>query len=292
VLEIAYVGSSASHLLSSFEDNPAVYIPGQSTEANTQQRRINPNIGPINVLSNYLSANYNALEVSFNRRYSNGLSILSSYTWSRALGVVGAMGEGSNGQRDPFDRYLDYGVLPTSVSSNWVTAVVWDFPFAKQLHSRVVRGFLDGWQFNGINTYYTGLPFTVNSGLDNSFSGIGADTADLIGNPHLAGGRTRAQKLSQWFNTAAFKVNAVGTFGNTGINAHRGPGYWDLDLGAIKHFRITETKNLELRSLFYNAPNHPTFANPNATVIDPTFGQINSTSGNSRVIEFAMRLSF
>jgi Carboxypeptidase regulatory-like domain len=292
VLEIAYVGSSASHLLSSFEDNPAVYIPGQSTEANTQQRRINPNIGPINVLSNYLSANYNALEVSFNRRYSNGLSILSSYTWSRALGVVGAMGEGSNGQLDPFDRYLDYGVLPTSVSSNWVTAVVWDFPFAKGLHSRIMRAFLDGWQLNGINTYYTGLPFTVNSGLDNSFSGIGADTADLIGNPHLGGGRTRAQKLSQWFNTGAFEVNTVGTFGNTGIDAFRGPGYWDLDLGAIKHFRLTETKNLEFRSLFYNAPNHPTFANPNATVIDPTFGQINGTNGNSRVIEFAMRLSF
>ncbi len=237
VFELAYVGSAASHLLSSYEDNPAVYIPGHSTEANTQQRRINPNIGPINVLSTYLSSNYNALEASFNKRYSNGLSILSSYTWAKTLGVVGAMGEGSNGQRDPFNRYLDYGVAPGDVSSNWVSAIVWDIPFANHLNSGLLRGFLAGWQVNGIHTLATGTPYTVRSGLDNSFSGIGGDTADLVGNPNLPSGRGHAQELAKWFNTAAFRVNAIGTFGNTGVDAYRGPGYWNLDLGAIKHFQ-------------------------------------------------------
>jgi len=292
VFELAYVGSTASHLLSSYEGNPAIYTPGASTEANTQQRRINPNIGPLNVLTTYLSSNYNALEASFNKRYSNGLSLLSSYTWSRALGVVGSLSEGSNGQRDPFNKRLDYGVAGDSVNSNWVTAVVWDIPAGKHAQSSLMRALFDGWQVNGIYTIHSGYPFTVNSGLDNSFSGIGGDTGDLIGNPLLSTGRSRADKLAEWFNTSAFHVNAVGTFGNTGINAFRGPAYWDLDTGVIKHFRLQEHLNGEFRSLFYNIFNHPNFANPNGVVTSPTFGQITGTSADPRVIEFAARISF
>ncbi len=292
VFELAYVGSTASHLLSSYEGNPAVYIPGQSTEANTQQRRINPNIGPLNVLTTYLSSNYNAMEASFNKRYSNGLSLLSSYTWSRALGVVGALGEGSNGQRDPFDKRLDYGVAGDSVNSNWVTAVVWDIYTGQHAQTGLSRVLLGGWQLNGIYSMHSGYPFTVNSGLDNSFSGIGSDTADLIGNYRLGSGRSQADKLGEWFNTSAFQVNAIGTFGNTGINSFRGPDYWNLDTGVIKHFRIQEHLNGEFRGLFYNIFNHPNFANPNGVVTSPTFGQITGTSADPRVIEFATRISF
>lgn len=291
VFEVAYVGSAVSHDLSSYEGNPAVYIPGNSTIANTQERRLNPEIGPINVLSTYLSSNYHALQVSFNRNFSNGLSISSAYTWSKALGVVAGLGEGSEGQRDPFDKHLDYGVSNTNIASNWVSSVVWDIPFAKHMQPRVLRAILNGWQLNGINTLHSGGPFTINSGLDNSFSGIGGDTADLVGNPNLPSGRSRVQKLDEWFNTSAFAVNAVGTFGDTGINSWRGPGYWDLDLGAIKRFRLTERVNLEFRSLFYNAPNHPNFDGPNGTVTSPGFGSITG-AGDPRVIEFASRLEF
>jgi hypothetical protein len=208
------------------------------------------------------------------------------------LGVVGALGEGSNGQRDPFDRYLDYGVNPSNVSSNWVSALVWDIPYGKQLNSRFARALFGGWQVNGINTLHTGLPYTVRSGLDNSFSGIGGDTADLVGNPNLPSGRGTKASLAEWFNTSAFKVNAIGTFGNTGIDAFRGPAFWNLDFGAIKHFPITERVNFEFRSLFYNVMNHPNFANPNGVVTSPTFGQITGTSADPRVIEFATRISF
>ncbi len=292
VFELAYVGSAASHLLSSYEGNPAVYIPGQSTEANTQQRRLNPNIGPLNILTTYLSSNYNALEASFNKRYSNGLSLLSSYTWSRALGVVGALGEGSNGQRDPFNKRLDYAVAGDSVNSNWVTAVVWDIPGGEVGQPALMHALLSGWQVNGIFTIHSGYPFTVRSGLDNSFSGIGGDTADLVGNPNLPGGRNRSQKLAEWFNTAAFRVNAVGTFGNTSINSFIGPMYWNLDTGMIKHFHVYEHVNGEFRGIFYNVFNHPNFANPNGVLTSPTFGRITGTSADPRVIEFATRLSF
>jgi hypothetical protein len=173
-----------------------------------------------------------------------------------------------------------------------VTAVVWDIPAGKQAQSGLMRALFGGWQVNGIYTMHSGYPFTVTSGLDNSFSGIGGDTGDLIGNPLLPSGRSRAEKLAEWFNTSAFQVNAIGTFGNTGINSFRGPAYWNLDTGAIKHFRLHEHLNGEFRSLFYNIFNHPNFANPNGVVTSPTFGQITGTSADPRVIEFATRISF
>ena len=294
VLEVAYVGSEASHILSSHEGNPAVYVAGQSSEANTQQRRLDPTIGPINILATYLSSNYNAMEISFTKRYGRGVSLLSSYTWSKALGVVGADSEGSNGQRDPFDPRLDYAVQPFSVKSNWATAAVWDIPYGDHAGSAIARALIAGWQINGIYTIHSGYPFTVNSGLDNSFSDIGGDTADLIGDPHLSGGRSLPAKLSEWFNTSAYTQNAIGTFGNSSIDSLRGPGYWDLDCGAIKHFTLRENLKGEFRALSYNVFNHPTFSNPTSVLTSPIFGQITgtSTSGNPRIFEFATRLSF
>jgi hypothetical protein len=187
---------------------------------------------------------------------------------------------------------LDYTVAGDSVNSNWVTGAVWDISTGQHFQSGLMHSVLGGWQINGIFTIHSGYPFTVTSGLDNSFSGIGEDTGDLIGNPLLSSGRSRPEKLAEWFNTKAFTVNAIGTFGNTGINAFRGPMYWNLDTGLIKHFQINERFNGEFRSLFYNVFNHPNFSNPNGVVTSPTFGQITSTSADARVIEFAVRLSF
>jgi hypothetical protein len=97
VLELNYVGSSSVNLFSTVESNYATYIPGQSTIANTQARRLYPQFGQINNTLSAFSANYNAMQVVVNRRYAKGFSVLGSYTWSKALGVNVASGEGSNG---------------------------------------------------------------------------------------------------------------------------------------------------------------------------------------------------
>jgi hypothetical protein len=291
-LEIAYVGSAASHLLSSHEGNPAVYIPGQSTEANTQQRRLNPNIGPINELGDFISSNYNGLQVDFNKRYSQGVTLLSSYTWSKALGVQSPFGEGAEGPRDPFDFNKDYGASGSDIRHNWVTSLVWDIPVGGKLENHVARVLLAGWQSSVINTFRSGSPFSIYSGLDNSFSGIGEDTANLVGNPRLPSGRNHLAETSEYFNTAAFATNPVGTFGDTGINWMYGPGLWDMDLGMTKKFQITERVRTELRSMFYNAFNHPNFGNPNNGRTSPTFGTITGTSDDPRVIEFGMKVVF
>jgi hypothetical protein len=211
------------------------------------------------------------------------------------------MAEGTNGQRDPFDHELDYSRDAWDIRHNFVLSFVWELPFGRNASSPFLRNVISGWELNGINSLHSGFPFTVQSGRDNSFSGIGEDTADQIGNPALPGGRSKGQKILEWYNTAAFVSNAIGTFGTTGIDTLTGPGFWNFDFGLIKRFRLTETKQLEFGGLFYNLFNHASFNPPGSCsqyyycadqVTSPTYGEITSTASAPRVIEFALRFTF
>ncbi|HZO54664.1 MAG TPA: hypothetical protein VFB63_18260, partial [Bryobacteraceae bacterium] len=237
------------------------------------------------------SANYNALQVVVNRRYARGFSVLGSYTWSKSLGVNVATGEGSNGPRNPYDYRSDYGPLGLDRTHNFVVSALWDLPAGGPGAPRWQQLIIGGWQMSGIASMVSGSPLTVRSGVDNSFSGIGGDTADLVGEWRLPEGRSRQEQLNAWFNAAAFVQNAPGTFGNTGINFLRGPGSANIDFAAQKQFRITEGHRLDFRGSFYNLLNHANLGNPNTTRSNATFGRI-TTASNPRVIEFGLRYAF
>jgi Carboxypeptidase regulatory-like domain len=289
VLETDYVGSAASHLTTSAESNPAVYIPGASTPSNTQSRRIYPQIGSVNSILNVLSANYEALQIVFNQQFTRGIFVKSAYTWSKALGVGGAETEGSNGPRDPFDYRLDYGPSDFDVNQNWVTSVIWQ-PLEGRGFSPVVKTLIGGWQLGGISTLHSGTPLNLTSGLDNSLTGIGSDTPDVVGNYHIAN-HSKADQIAHWFNPAAFTQNAIGTFGTLGHNALRNPGYVNVDLNIQKNFMFAEKYGVEFRSSLYNAFNHANLVPPQGTLTSGNFGQILSTT-DPRVIEFGLRLKF
>ena len=108
----------------------------------------------------------------------------------------------------------------------------------------------------------------------------------------MPGGRSNQSQLAACFNTAAFAQNATGTFGTTGIGWLRGPGTWNIDIAAVKNFKITESKRVEFRSSFYNLFNHANLGNPDTTVLDSTFGKITSMSNSPRVIEFGLKFGF
>ncbi len=290
-LDLAYIGAADSHQFTSLDGNPAVYIPGHSTRGNVQQRRLYPYIGPISEDANAVSSNYNALEVTFRRRYARNFMFLSTYTWSKALGVDAPLGEGGFGTRDPFNRQLDYGLLSFSRTNNWVTTFIWDLPFGKHLSSAILRSVASGWELNAINTVRSGAPLTVRSGRDPLLNGNNLETADLIGNPSLPGGRSEGERILEWFNTDAFAQPAIGSYGTTGINTIIGPGTWNVDCGIYKSFAIKEDVNLQIRGEFYNMLNHPNLGNPNTTLSNGTFGRITGT-GDPRVIEVGAHLSF
>ena len=295
---LSYVGNVGYDLSSNQEGgpnlNPAIYIPGQSTEANTQQRRINPNFGIVGVASSVNRSDYNALQVNLQRRLSRGLSIQANYTWSHQLDDFPP---DTNLQTDPSDRHFDWGNSTDNVPNIFHLSGVWLIPHPDS--TGFARRFVNGWELTSIVTWQNGFPFTLYSGVDNSFSGEGADRPDFIGSnlsQAMLPKQPRKQMIAEYFNTSLFAPNAVGTYGNIQKNALRGPGFFDTDLGLIKNTKITEKTTLQLRWEAFNAFNTVNFAPPGGTLGTSSFGAITSTAGPAgstfRVLQFAGKISF
>ena len=154
---------------------------------------------------------------------------------------------------------------------------------------------INGWELTSVTTWRSGFPLGPYSGLDNSFSGNGGDHADFIGTSlsqaQLSSGRSHGQQIQEWFNTALFVPNAIGTFGNTAKNILRAPRSFNTDFGLLKNIPIRERVALQFRAEFFNIFNNVNFGYPDNTVTDGTFGQITSAS-DPRILQFALKLSF
>lgn len=285
ILTLAYAGSAGNHLFIQDQLNPTVF---GRTGANANARRVYaPYYSSIVDMLSVGNSSYNGLQVSANKRFHHGLTILLNYTWSKSID------EGSNdgsAPSNPFNIRNDRAVSDFDLPHKFVGSFVWQLP-GGSIHNALARTLAGGWELNGILNFQSGLPFSVTSGVDNSQSAVNADRADLVGDPHLSSGRPTAQLLRQYFNTAAFTVNKIGTFGNAGRNILFGPGTENIDFGAIKTFRFLERYKIQFRAEAFNLFNHPNFNNPNANVSASTFGMITG-AGSPRVVQLALKAMF
>jgi Carboxypeptidase regulatory-like domain len=294
VITVGYVGSKGTHLLILEEQNPAVYIPGQSTSgtANVNSRRPYTNFQTITEDTSAGYSNYNALQISWNRRFSHGVTVLGSYVFGKSMDIAsndGNSGLGNQG-RDPYNWNLDYGPSDFDVKQRFVTSFVYQFPGLSS-EGKLVRAIAGGWQVDGIITLQTGAPFTVRAGVDRSLVGVNLDTADIIGPVATYNSKPTAQKIAEFFNTSAYALPALGTFGTSGRNSLFGPGLENLDAGLFKLIPFGEARHMELRWETFNTLNHPNFSNPNSSFTSPIFGRI--TSANSgRVMQIAAKIVF
>jgi hypothetical protein len=269
--------------------NPAVYIPGASTVANTQSRRIYPQFGSVAGSFSVFNSRYNALQLNVEKRLSHGLSLLANYTWSHEMDNYPPIQPGT----DPFNRNQDWGNSLENLPNVLHASVIWQIPHVAA-HGFAGR-LLNGWELTSILTWQNGFPFEILSGVDNSLSGVGLDRADFVGtdlHQAILGDRPHGQNVSQLFNTALFARNAVGTFGNTAKSILQGPGLFDTDLGLIKDTRISERAKVQFRAEFFNVFNNVNFANPTSTTVGTaTYGKITS-AGDPRILQLALKLSF
>ena len=301
----AYMGSTATHLNGTGDQeagllavNPATYIPGQSTEANTQQRRPYSSFGPLYELDSAVNSNFNALQLTLEKRFSKGLAFLSNFTWGKSLDDFGPGGSG--GHQNPSGsntctcgRSFDYGPDTGDISKTFKISGTYQEP---SLHIKGPAGVLgNGWELSGIATEMTGFPFTIYAEDDNAFSGIGNDRADLtvstIGQAKLSTGRSHHELVQECFNTNAFTANAIGTFGNSGKNVLRGPRYFDTDLAVLKTTPIKEGISLQFRAEFYNALNNVNFGMPDTGLTDSAFGQL-TYALSPRILQFSLKALF
>ncbi len=298
LLRVAYEGQAAYHLFGSVEANAAVYDPTLSANDNrrnvNQRRPLGQYYQGLALGKNIGTSSYNALVVSVEKRMSHGFSVLAGYRWSKCLNESDSAFFDANAYTSPNPK-LDRGPCSYNVPHQLRFSYGWELPTPRTLGA-VGRTVLGGWQTNGILTLRDGLPYTVTSGIDNSLTGIGKDRADVVGNPKLPGDRSKAAQLAQWFSTAAFVSNALGTYGTSSRNMLVGPGMANFDVAVTKQFPLpfgpfAESQKLTFRAEFFNAFNRANFANPTSSVISSTFGRVVSAS-DPRIIQLGMKFAF
>jgi hypothetical protein len=294
LLSASYLGNKATHLRTSTEQNPAIYIPGASTVPNTQQRRLLNLLNPANgayyanitLADDGVNTNYNALRLSAQHRFSHNFTLLSVYTWSHCLQNAETYGnrnsQGANQYQNPYNRNADYGACDFDLRHNSANSLVYETPkFANRFENHL----LGNWQLGALVSIHTGFPFTPLTGVDNSLTGVRQDRPNVAGNPYVQNTNTLV-----WIDPAAFVANPLGTFGNASYNGLRGPAFFDLDANLTRFFPVGEHRRFELRFEFFNLLNHTNFSTPVAT-LGSTFGKILS-AGDPRILQFAGKFTF
>jgi hypothetical protein len=293
LLRAAYVGDRGVNLQDNNEQNPAIYGPG-TTVANTNNRRpLYPNFASMIEMNNAGFSNYNALQLTLERRMSSGFSFVANYTRSKTTDNQSSDQQLTLTNPDPFDPSFNNGLANEDVPNAFFFSGVGEMPTLKAA-PRWVKAIAGGWGLSGILTWANGQPFTVTSGQDNSRSGVNLDRADVVPGVSLspAGPSSRSHELSEYFNTSAFTVNALGTFGDSSRNLFWNPNYFNMDASLQRMFPLTDRFHLKFRVEEFNATNHVHFGQPGANASAPTtFGKITS-AGDPRILQLVGRLEF
>ena len=286
VLELAYVGSQASHLDNSrnLNDAPPGSVP-------LQPNRPYPMWGAIRYLASDAKSYYQSMQVRGERRFSRGFSFLASYTWAHNIDQAYGTNEslpftpGGAQNQDCFaceraDSGFDY-------RHRFVTSYLWNIPSPSDWRGPL-RFLFGNWSFNGVVTYQTGFPFTVTQSGNTQNTGAGTQRPNYVPgqNPEFDN-----PTPLRWFNTDAF-VRAVNQYGNVGRNTLRQPGIKTWDIGLFKEFPVTEGSRVQFRWEAFNLWNTPQFRAPVAQLGNPNFGQITSTWLDNRQMQFALKYLF
>jgi hypothetical protein len=308
VVDASYVGSLARHLIIQRNIN-SIPMYGRFDAANVDSTTGRPlpdnylrpyvGMGNINMRTFDGTSNYHSLQVSVNRRMSQGLQYGVAYTWSKTLGVSD---NDFGGMSYYFPiRERNYGPLGYDIRHMLVFNYTWDLPgIGKKLGNRVVGAFTDNWQVAGLTAFMTGTPFrpgfSTSDGQDITGSQEGA-VINVVGDPNLPKDQ---RTFTRNFNTEAFARPPLGTFGNAGIGILRNPAWNNWDISVSKRIPWGgEERYFQLRGEFYNAWNHAQFSgydtgarfNAQGQQINANFGALNGTR-DPRKIQLSLRLMF
>ncbi len=255
-----------------------------------------PQFNSITLLTNGEYGHYNALLVKLEKRYSKGLTSLTSFTWSKNLddtsaGSASIGAPGDPGPQTPYCYACDFGRSSSDYELRFVQSFVYQIPIPTAwAANKFVSTAIGGWQASSIFTAQSGFPITPEVSFDNSESLNGADRPNIVPGVSVFGPGT--QNPNRWFNAAAFAVAPPLQFGNAGRHIIDGPGIFTWDATMMKNFSLTERFRLQLRAEFFNLTNHANFSDPNASINTPQAGLITYTTTNARQMQFAMRLAF
>ncbi len=290
LLSIGYNGTLGRHLPDGGVDANQGSLFNPSNPLTLAQRRPFPDFDFIYLQSNNTNSSYNGLFLSFEKRYSNGLQLIASYTWSKSLDAYSGSGSGGDNQ-NALCIECDYGLSDNNLTSHFTVGYLWNLPFGpgrRFATHGVASAIGQGWRFGGITQIMSGTPFTATT------SAAYINASDFTLGPRsdrVCNGNLGHRTLQKFFDTACFPAQARNTFGDEGRNVIIGPGAQLWDVSLARTFPVWERLNLELRADAFSIFNHQNWGTPDGGVFDPTFGQIQSKS-NPRTIQFGGKLSF
>ena len=253
-----------------------------------------------------LSSTYHSLQISAERRFATGLSMLVNYTRAKLITECFAIGGGNSGEAcageyrlGRFNRRLDRALDQDDVSDRFVISGVYEIPLGRGRRWLMhlpppVEALFGGWQLNGIGTFQTGRPLAVRG--SNNFTGI--PYPDVLRDPTLPPAERRPER---WFDITAFRNPPDFVMGNAPrtLPRTRGPGLRDVSLSLFKVFRIGERVRMEARGEWFNALNTVNYEQPNVSFspdrtgqnINVNFGRILSAL-DARRMQLGLRLAF
>jgi hypothetical protein len=309
ILNIGYVGSHGVHLMTPIDENyaiPTIDANGVYHFGTLVNGKVVGNTR-INPLYSYLYddkaiglSQYAALQVALNRRFTTNATVQLSYTWSHCIDIGSAFtgGEGGNNgfNQNPLNMNEgDKGRCSFDIAQALRVNGLYTLPFKG-------NAFVTGWQLSGIESVSTGPPISPTMGFDNM-----GDLGGATPRPNVVPGCTDLVlgAPTRWFNPACYSEPTPGTPGNSGRTNVPGPGLVNTDFSILKDTRIpkiSEAFDIQFRAEFFNILNHANFSLPTATVftqtstggvnVATTAGQITSTVGTSRQLQFGVKILF
>jgi len=269
-------------------------IPG--VLGSVQSRKPYPEFTKIQEIGNVAEAKYNSLAVKLTRRLDNGLSVLGAYTLSKSTdngSGIRTLGSDTLFPQNSFCLECEWGPSVFDVRHRFVASVIYELPFGDHkpfAQSGVGAAVLGGWQVSTIINKSSGFPLNVTTGTDRSNTGGGQDRPNSTGiSPILPDGE---QSIKQWFNTAAYVAQPVGTWGDVGRNTIVGPGIFNVDASIIRNFRISGPRSLQFRLEAFNVLNRPIWNDPSTSLSSSSYGQITSTRKAMREVQLGLKYSF
>lgn len=286
-LEVSYIGNHGVNNGTTWNVNAGL-IPGAGSAGQPLFQRF----GRLAAVNSMIGTHsyYDALQVKFDRRFSNGFLLTTAYSFGKSINFNSA---------NQVDFRRNRGRADWDRTHVYVQSFIYDLPFGagkRWAQSGGAKWLLGGWQFNGIITAETGTPVNITT------SGATLNAPGNVNRPNVSDKPEVFGKIGpgqQFFDVTQFTAPPSNTFGNAGRNLFSGPGLFSLDNSVFRRFPVTERMNLELRGEAFNLTNTPHFDNPSGDLTSASFGQVTTAQGNqavklneNRQLQVSLRLVF
>jgi hypothetical protein len=284
------------------DGNPVIAFPYANLNTETQSVNGAGEHSFLELATNDGNTDFSALEASIERKLNHGLMYQVSYTWSHNMADYVDNLTGGSTPQNAYDYAHEMNNSAQDVRHRLVGSGTWELPVGEggwmMNNGSIAARLLGHWQANAIVSLQTGIPFDVTA-PDESFTGSShASYPNCVGDAFAGTSKSPSQFAGSkapgsFLNLAAFATPTAGDFGTCRPRAFHGPGVEQEDISLFKSFPLGEMRRFEFRGEFFNAFNHPSFANPAASISAPgAFGKSTATTTNPRGIQLVGKFFF